>query len=244
MSIEPTSHVAGAKRQCVLLIDHRSGHVKTVREKVKGTNIDVREVDTVQNAIRQMLIHGFDVIALNTGVVGAVPLCPFLFDLRQAKGTLLIIYPVITSQARAHFLCKGFDMCLSDDEPHECAAAIRALLSRPCAESNAHKCEVGGYIIYKDLSIDPLRRCVKMAGKEVELSPTEYKLLYFMSSNPTVVFSKEYLYERLWGERAYGANSVADFICSLRRKLGLSAKDNDYIQTVSRTGYRFGTSRK
>lgn len=55
-----------------------------------------------------------------------------------------------------------------------------------------------------------------------------------------IVFSRELIYERVWRESSlYGSKSVNDLICSIRKKMGLSPKDTDYIKTVKGVGYCF-----
>lgn len=79
-----------------------------------------------------------------------------------------------------------------------------------------------------------------MNDVEVMFTSMEFKLLYFLASNPSIVFSKELLYERVWGESStYGSKGVIDLVCSIRRKLNLSSKDTVYIKTIKGTGYCF-----
>ena len=72
------------------------------------------------------------------------------------------------------------------------------------------------------------------------LTTLEFNLLYFLASNPSIVFSREVIYERVWREDSlYGTKSVTDLICSIRNKLGLSPKDSEYIKTINGVGYCF-----
>ena len=82
-----------------------------------------------------------------------------------------------------------------------------------------------------------------MKDTAVTLTTMEFKLLYFLASNPTIVFSKDRIYERVWQENSlYGSKSVNDMICSIRKKLKLSPKDPTYIKTIKGTGYCFAPS--
>ena len=131
-------------------------------------------------------------------------------------------------------------MCLSMADPRECAAAICALLRRPSVHEYPTEATPPGRIIYKDLTLDPLRQKVWMKGIAVTLTTMEFRLLYFLASNPAIIFSKERIYERVWQENSlYGSKSVSDMICSIRRKLKLSPKDTTYIKTVKGAGYCF-----
>lgn len=77
-------------------------------------------------------------------------------------------------------------------------------------------------------------------GAEVELKNKEYELLLFLMSNADIVFSKETLYERIWGYDAMGDNAtVAVHINRLREKIEKTPSQPRYIQTVWGVGYRF-----
>ncbi len=77
-------------------------------------------------------------------------------------------------------------------------------------------------------------------GTEVELKNKEYELLLFFMQNPDIVFSREDLYERIWGMDAMGDNAtVAVHINRLREKIEPDPAHPQYIQTVWGAGYRF-----
>ena len=90
-----------------------------------------------------------------------------------------------------------------------------------------------------DLEIHHEQRRVLMAGREVELNPGEYAMLYCMASSPGQVFSKAQLYEAAWGEEyLHGTNSVENTIWRLRKKLEEDPKHPGYIKTVVGAGYK------
>ena len=150
------------------------------------------------------------------------------------------MFPIGKSDVRAAFMNRGFDMCLAENSPKECSAAVCALLRRPSADEYPTEAAPPGRIIYKDLMMDPLRQRVTMRGSQLSFTALEFKLLYFLASNPSIVFSRELIYERVWRESSlYGSKSVNDLICSIRKKMGLSPKDTDYIKTVKGVGYCF-----
>jgi DNA-binding response OmpR family regulator len=90
------------------------------------------------------------------------------------------------------------------------------------------------------LRVDPPARRVYMGGREVELKNKEYELLHFLASNAEIVFSKEHIYERIWGMDAYGdTKTVAVHIGRLREKIEQDPTNPEHIQTVWGVGYRF-----
>lgn len=96
-----------------------------------------------------------------------------------------------------------------------------------------HEISLGG------LSVNTDTRRVTVDGRDVELKNREYELLLFLMQNPEVVFSRETLYERIWGMDAMGDNAtVAVHINRLREKIEKDPSNPRYIQTVWGAGYR------
>ena len=94
--------------------------------------------------------------------------------------------------------------------------------------------QLGSVLLQKDA------RRVFVDGAEVALKNKEYELLLFLLSNPDIVFSKETLYERIWGYDAMGDNAtVVVHINRLREKIEKDPSHPRYIQTVWGAGYRF-----
>jgi DNA-binding response OmpR family regulator len=81
---------------------------------------------------------------------------------------------------------------------------------------------------------------VYVEGREVDLKNKEYELLLFLMLNVDAVFSREQIYERIWGLDAMGDNAtVVVHINRLREKIEQDPANPRYIQTVWGAGYRF-----
>jgi len=81
---------------------------------------------------------------------------------------------------------------------------------------------------------------VYVNGTEIDLKNKEYELLILLISNPDIVFSKEHIYERIWGMDALGdLKTVAVHISRLREKIEKDPPNPVHIQTVWGAGYRF-----
>jgi DNA-binding response OmpR family regulator len=75
---------------------------------------------------------------------------------------------------------------------------------------------------------------------EIILARKEFDLLYFLATNKNIVFSKEQIYDKLWGEDMYGdIGTVAVHIKRLREKIEKKPSEPIYIQTIWGTGYKF-----
>lgn len=91
----------------------------------------------------------------------------------------------------------------------------------------------------KQLSIFPEERKVMMEGQEIVLTNKEFELLLFLAENPNIVFSKNALYDRIWGMDAMGdAATVTVHINRLREKIEKNPADPQLIETVWGAGYR------
>lgn len=98
-------------------------------------------------------------------------------------------------------------------------------------------------IIYRDLVISVPYRRVTVRGKDIYLKNREYELLYFLASHPGVVFSREKLFEELWGqESGTDTATVMVHIGRIREKIEANPQRPEYIITVWGAGYKFGQS--
>jgi DNA-binding response OmpR family regulator len=75
---------------------------------------------------------------------------------------------------------------------------------------------------------------------EITLTRKEFELLYFLAINREIVFSKEQIYDKLWGEETYGdVKTVTVHIKRLREKIEKNSSEPMHLQTVWGTGYKF-----
>ena len=125
------------------------------------------------------------------------------------------------------YLAKPFDL-------GELLARAKALIRRGKGVSHPK-------IRVADLVIDTIERTVTVAGHAVELSPTEYRALEFMSHRPNSVVSRQMLLEHLYDYNwEHHSNVIEAHISNLRRKLnrGQTGEPNLWIETLRGRGYR------
>jgi two-component system phosphate regulon response regulator PhoB len=116
----------------------------------------------------------------------------------------------------------------------ELVARIRALLRRHEAIPQRNSVQRG------DLIIDPSAHAVSVAGKQIELSALEFRLLHHLASHPGLVFSRDQLLDRVWGnDRSVTPRSVDVYIRRVREKIESEPQQPAYLQTVHGVGYRF-----
>jgi len=92
----------------------------------------------------------------------------------------------------------------------------------------------------RGLRIDKLSRKVWVNGKELSLTGKEYDLLLFLALHPNRVFSKDDLFEKIWGMDSLGdLATVTVYISKLREKIEQDPSQPQYIETIWGVGYRF-----
>ena len=93
---------------------------------------------------------------------------------------------------------------------------------------------------YKDLEINYASCLVQISGKQVTLSPTELKLLFFFSRNPGRVYSRSQILDHVWGDDTFITDRAVDVhIRRLRSQIEKDMENPQYILTVRGFGYKF-----
>ena len=93
---------------------------------------------------------------------------------------------------------------------------------------------------YEGLTINYASCLVKASGKQVTLSPTELKLLFFLSRNPGRVYSRSQILDHVWGDDTFVTDRAVDVhIRRLRSQIEKDLENPRYILTVRGFGYKF-----
>ena len=120
--------------------------------------------------------------------------------------------------------------------PRELLARVNAQLRRSQV-FNKENLEI---IDLENIRIYTKEYKVEKNGRDLDLSRNEFEILVFLSKNPRQVFSREQLYERIWGFDSYGdLNTVTVTINRLRQKIEDNPKNPKYVLTVWGVGYKF-----
>lgn len=156
--------------------------------------------------------------------------------IRKTSDTPIIM---LTARTEAMDRVLGLELGADDYVPkpfdvRELVARVRAVLRRTREAFQAHGIEVGA------LSIDVDSHEVYLAGKFVELTPLEFKLLAELARHPGRVFTRSQLLELLEGT-TYAAleRTVDTHIKNLRKKIEADSQNPEYVLTVYGVGYKF-----
>src|SRR5918997_4124190 len=163
-----------------------------------------------------------------------------LRELRSFSDAYVVMLTARTEEVdRIVGLSTGADDYLAKPfSPGELIARIRAMLRRP--RGDAREADEAMPLDFHELTIDPGRREVRVREEEVSLTAIEFDLLAILASRPGLVFSRDRLLERVWGDNYFGSDHVVDVhIANLRKKIEADPSNPFYVQTVRGVGYRF-----
>lgn len=189
--------------------------------------------------VQKGLKGGFDLILLDLMLPGmdGFSVC------RRLREALDI--PILMVTARREDIDKIRGLGLGADDYIEKPFSPGVLVARIKAHLARYRRLTGNEEVKSEITLGNIRvntstRRVYVDDREVELKNKEYELLLFLMLNVDAVFSREQLYERIWGLDAMGDNAtVVVHINRLREKIERDPSNPRYIQTVWGAGYRF-----
>ena len=159
--------------------------------------------------------------------------------IRQVSTVPIIM---LTVKDEEEDLIKGLELGADDYltkpfSPRELLSRMKAVLRRVQMESH----DPGSLIVVDDdLSIDFQRHEVIARGEQVNLRPTEYRLLYHLVNNAGWVMTHEMLLAKVWGlEYREDSHLLRVYITYLRQKIEPNPSSPKYILTERGVGYRF-----
>lgn len=169
------------------------------------------------------------------------------FDFCRQMRQLGLRMPVLMLTVQSDELDKvlGLEMGADDylTKPYrmrELLARIRALLRRAYGELSSAE---GDILYVGDVVIDRTRAAVSRGGRDLNLTPTEYRLLTFLARHPGQAFSRGQLIENVWGADGefYDDKTVSVHVRRLREKIEADPSDPQLVLTVPGVGYRLAT---
>ncbi|AND84702.1 response regulator [Clostridium tyrobutyricum] len=153
--------------------------------------------------------------------------------------------PIIVVSARTEDIDKIRGLNFGADDyltkpfsPAELAARIKSHISR--YERLKGNNFSTGIINRGGLEINTASHRVTVNGRDVKLTSKEYDILVFLALNPNIVFTKENIFDSIWGGKFIGdLATVAVHIQKIRKKIEKDPSNPEFIETLWGTGYRF-----
>jgi DNA-binding response OmpR family regulator len=207
----------------------------SVRLALEDEGWIVDEADSGERAVELFQAAPADVVLIDIMLPGidGFELC------RTLRRTSDVPIVMVTARNDTHDVVAGLEAGADDYltkpfAPKELSARIRALLRRmrPAMPQHAR-------LTFGDLEIIPDEGKVTIAGNEVALTKTEFRLLCVLAGNPGGVFSREDLLDKVWGYDYFGDGRLVDVhVRRLRTKVETDPAEPRHVVTVRGLGYR------
>jgi DNA-binding response OmpR family regulator len=221
----------------ILVVDDEPKIVKTVRAYLETAGFRVVTAGDGQTALTVFRHEKPGLVVLDLGLPRMEGLDVARALRRESNIPIIMLTARVDEADRLVGLELGADDYVPKPfSPRELVARVRAVLRRAGPEREV----APPPIVAGDLSIDQERRLVTVAGRAVELTPTEFDLLVVLVSHPGRVFSRMELLDRVQGDAFEGYDRTVDaHIKNLRQKIEPDPKQPRYLLTVFGVGYRF-----
>jgi len=153
--------------------------------------------------------------------------------------------PILILSAKKSDMDKVLGLGLGADDyvtkpfsPSELVARVRAQLRRYTVLSKPQ--EVTEIIKFGELEIDAKGYNVFLKGEKLDLSAKEFEILNYLALHPQQVFTREQIFDHIWGYNEYGdINTVTVHIRKIREKIEKNPSSPQFIKTVWGVGYKF-----
>jgi two-component system response regulator RegX3 len=220
----------------VLLADDEADIVTPVTRALRTEGFDVDAVSDGEQALAAARTGDYDVVILDVMMpkMQGTDVCRAL----RAES----IVPIIMLTAKDAEIDRVIGLELGADDyvtkpfsTRELSSRIRAVLRRRDLEHTAG----GTSLRAGDLTVDLTTRRVTVAGRDVRLTPSEFKVLELLVAEPNRVFSRWQIMEHLWEATYVGTARAADVhVSNLRRKIEDDPSRPQRIVTVREAGYK------
>lgn len=224
----------------ILIVEDDRGMAELEKDylQVNGFKVDIEE--TGKRALRKALKIDYDMVILDIMLpdIDGFEVCK---KLREKKDI-----PILFVSAKTDDIDKirGFGLGADDYitkpfSPSEMVARVKAHLSRYDQLVGKNK-DINDVLEVRNLKIDKTARRVFVNDKEVTFTSKEFDLLAFLAAHPNRVYSKEELFQKIWGMKSVGESAtVTVHIKKIREKIEGDVGKQGYIETIWGIGYRF-----
>ena len=220
----------------IAVIEDNKTNIKLIRYQLEAEGFDIHVEETGNAGLKMIKIQKPDMIILDIGLpdIDGFEICK-----RIRNDAITKNYPIIMLTARGEDRDKIEGLSLGADDyitkpynAEELILRIKNLLTR----SNFYK-ENNGLIKLKELEIDYFKREVKVEGKLVKLTFSEYQILNLLIENPGKIFTKKELNKTIFNiHEDVESRTIDTHVHNLRKKLKTSG---NLINTIRSVGFIF-----
>jgi two-component system alkaline phosphatase synthesis response regulator PhoP len=225
-------------KERILVVEDEEDILELVRYNLVKEGYQVTGALTGEDALKKARAEVFDLIVLDLmlpGIDGLDVAKKLKSDPKTGHFPILML----TAKGEEADIVTGLELGADDYvtkpfSPRVLIARVRAILRRKTGKPDE---ENASMLRIHDLEIDLGRRSVLVSGQAVDLTYTEFQVLYILARRPGWVFTRSQIVDAVRGDDYPVTDRSVDVqIVGLRKKLGPS---NRYIETVRGVGYRF-----
>ena len=221
----------------ILIIEDDENILQLERDYLEANGFEVDTANNGEDGLKKALSNQYSLVLLDI----MLPKMDGFEVCKKIRGTKDI--PVLLVSAKKDDSAKinglGFgadDYIVKPFSPSELVARVKAHINRYQRLTNTTEPNL---VIYGDFKLNKDTGEVFLKDKEIVLTKKEFEVLYLLVTNPETIFSKNELFERVWGYDSLGDTSTLTVhINRLRDKLKATQPDIDYIKTIWGRGYR------
>lgn len=222
----------------ILIIEDDREIAELERDYLAASGYECDLAHDGKTGLRLALAHGYDLIILDIMLpeLDGYEVCR---RIREEKETPLILLSAKNEEFdKIRGLGLGADDYMTKPfSPGELVARVGSHIDRYSRLTGYKHSKI---LKFRNLEIDRDTHSVRVGGVEKSLTAREYELLLFFAENPNRVFSRDQLFDRIWGMDSLGdIATVTVHIQRLRGKIEQDIQNPQFIETVWGAGYRF-----
>jgi DNA-binding response OmpR family regulator len=228
-----------AKKTTILTADDDPQLLRLVTRNLQLEGYEVIPVSDGAQALEQIEALAPDLILLDV-MMPKLDGFAVLERVREFSSVPIILLTARgQDQDKVHGLDLGADDYLTKPfSVDELLARVRSVLRRTQLSASAPGAGLQAKTVVGDLAVDYVQHLVTLAGREITLTPVEYRILAYLAHNAGRVVTQDLLLEHVWGPEYVGESHMLQVnINRLRRKLEADAAHPRYIRTKVGIGY-------
>jgi two-component system alkaline phosphatase synthesis response regulator PhoP len=224
-------------RQTILVVEDDEDILELIAYNLEQAGWQVARAETGEDALQVLTDNAPNLIILDLMLPGmdGLEVCRRIKSESRTCGIPVIM---VTARGEEPDVVAGLELGADDYvskpfRPRELVARVRAVLRRGSRSGSLSD----GVVRIFELEIDPGRHELKVDGKQVDLTYTEFRVLQVLAQRPGWVFTRYQIVDAVRGDDYPVTDRSVDVqVVGLRKKLGKAGK---YIETVRGIGYRF-----
>ena len=221
----------------ILVVEDEPAINDIVATALRYQGHSVTQIDDGWSGLTEALRSPHDLAVLDVMLPGldGFEICRRMREAGRLEPVLFLTARAETEDRVKGFVTGGDDYLTKPFSVDELVLRVAAILRRSGTATT------GELIAYDELTLDPASHEVRRAGRLIELSPTEYRLLHYLLDNATTVVSKAQILVNVWDDDFDGSENVVElYISYLRRKI--DDGNSPLIHTRRGVGYVLRTT--